>query len=289
LAALCSSASAAAYCRTTTCDSRKEDCGDAETGCPSRGIPLFWGKRCTSFSVQKDGSAKQGIDYDTTLEIISIGFNAWRGADCGGGVRPSLDIAVTEAVSCAAQEYNDGGGNANIWMYRDDNWPYAGTNETLALTTLTFNTKTGEIYDADVEINAHDKNITVSDTDVRADLQSIVTHEAGHFLGLAHSSVPDATMQASYNPGQTNMRTLSADDIDGICRIYPPDRRVQSGDCEPRRGFSSRCGGNPSDEGCNAGAHAAGTSSTGYLSLGGLLACALALRVRSRRRISRAD
>src|SRR5204862_6586571 len=79
------------------------------------------------------------------------------------------------------------------------------------------------------------------------DLQNTLTHEFGHLLGLDHNcygsadrsrgidqnghAVPDcnrappavqeATMYASVMRGDVARRDLSADDIDGVCAIYP--------------------------------------------------------------------
>ena len=63
----------------------------------------------------------------------------------------------------------------------------------LALTTLSF-TEAGEIYDVDVEVNTADHDIVLEPLPGQADLLSVCTHEAGHFFGLSHSTVPDATM-----------------------------------------------------------------------------------------------
>jgi hypothetical protein len=173
-------------------------------------------------------------------------------------------------------------------MFLDDGWPYANPNETLALTTITFNVENGEIYDADVEVNSHDKNLTVGDTRVGSDLLSVVTHEAGHFLGLAHSESTEATMYPSYNPGETKLRTLTDDDIEGICDIYPEGRPIGSNSCAPRHGFSERCGGGSSDDGCTTspGPMRAG-GRTGLSALSALALSAMALRIRSRRRSRR--
>jgi hypothetical protein len=86
------------------------------------------------------------------------------------------------------------------------------------------------------------------------DLQNTVTHEVGHVLGLAHSSVTGATMNATTAPRETDKRSLAADDIQGVCAIYPPP----SGGC-----------------GCGGGEPAGVTS---------LLLVALALRPRRPRR-----
>jgi hypothetical protein len=81
------------------------------------------------------------------------------------------------------------------------------------------------------------------------DLQSIITHEAGHFMGLAHSFDPNATMWAHYSAGTESFRDLSDDDIDGICTVYPPTTAVNVCDFAPRQGFSPECGLWPSSTG----------------------------------------
>jgi len=55
----------------------------------------------------------------------------------------------------------------------------------------------------------------------------VITHESGHFLGLAHSQRPDAVMSNSYTPGSITQRTLVDDDKQAICSIYP-DRQTRN-------------------------------------------------------------
>jgi hypothetical protein len=127
-------------------------------------------------------------------------------------------------------------------MFRDQDWPYENAIDTLALTTLIFNANTGEIFDADVEINTYASDLTtgrVGPFDV--DLNSVVTHEVGHFLGLSHTNAPRATMEPSYTQGETAMATIEEDDVDGICAALPPGRKVAKTSCEPRHGFSGEC------------------------------------------------
>lgn len=51
------------------------------------------------------------------------------------------------------------------------------------------------------------------------DLQSVITHEFGHALGLNHSADGSAVMYPSYSAGSTK-RSLAADDLAGMVAIY---------------------------------------------------------------------
>jgi MYXO-CTERM domain-containing protein len=169
----------------------------------------------------------------------------------------------------------------NVIMFQDNDWTYTGIDGTLAKTIVTFDDRTGEIYDADIDINAAENNLTVTDTRVGYDLQSIVTHEAGHFIGMAHSPYPDATMFASYTPGTFDSRKLKADDIAGACAIYPPNRGA---DCSlmPRGGLGTTC--SPADSSSKNGCRAAeGDAGSGLLGAGAVIAV-VAIR---RRRVAR--
>jgi len=247
--ALLAAAEAHAYCRTTTCGPNECQAAPECAFCLNGGLPLYWPGGCASFSTQVAGSPLRGVSAATTGQLVENALAQWMGVDCGGQ-SPSLAIYRTQDVTCSRQEYNQDSPNANVWMYRDDGWPYADSGSTLALTTVTFNVKTGEIYDADVEINSVQNAITVGDTQVQADLESIITHEAGHFLGLSHSCDHDATMYATYAPGETKLRTLEPDDVAGICAIYPPGKDPKACDPTPRHGFSTECASPDEEKGC---------------------------------------
>ena len=279
--ALFASVHSEAYCSTTTCDPKSEgaDACEEVDGCLTGGLPLFWKQRCVTYSVQQDGSPRLHIAHDDADVLIGNALRKWTAVDCGGGTSPSIEIFSTPPVACDRAEYNAHAGNANLWMFRDSAWPYDDDGLTLALTTITFNVETGEIYDADVEINSAQNSISIGGARAASDLASIATHEAGHVMGLSHSPDPRATMFASYQEGSTTLRSLGEDDIEGACATHPPDRITEPCDDppEPRNGFSTDCA--PVDDSCSCTAPGSDQPS-GSWSLLLLAAGLLAARIR---------
>ncbi len=56
---------------------------------------------------------------------------------------------------------------------------------------------------------------------LKMDIQNIATHEIGHFFGVDHSAVANATMWPTAANGETLKRDLHQDDIDAITVLYP--------------------------------------------------------------------
>jgi hypothetical protein len=236
-------APAAAFCRTMTCPTpadypTAEDCypPDFESYCaslnpPRRVLPVYWANACVTYDINEDASVQ--VPFATATQEFSQAFSKWTGTICAGsgddgGAGPSgkvsIDIRDLGPVSCDQLTYNTNEGNQNVIIFHDDSWPYDDANNTLGLTTITYNPDTGELDDADMEINST-VPLTVSGAvpENGYDFQSIITHETGHFFGMAHSTDDLATMFAHYTPGSTEMRLLKDDDMQGICTIYPPD------------------------------------------------------------------
>jgi len=223
LAALLAAAPAGAYCRTRTCEFRRNvQCAlEPGTGCSLDGPYVFWPDSCIPFAVQRDGSARDGFSAALLETLIEDGFRVWSEVPCPRGGSPELAAASQGPIACDEVEYDcqERESNSNVMLFRDD---FVDANPGLhlgviALTTLTANTRTGEIFDADMEINTRDEDFVLEGAEGIADgelsLRGVVYHELGHLLGLSHSWVEGALMRAAYEgnlePGE--------DDIEGIC------------------------------------------------------------------------
>ena len=127
-----------------------------------------------------------------------------------------------------------------------DCWDHGPT--VVALTTSSYVVSSGEVLDADVEMNAASATPTIVDSPpcspgavstscVANDVQNAVTHEFGHFLGLAHSPDPSSTMYASEPIGETSKRVLDSGSKQFVCDAYPAGKVSQ--DCTSSGGSSS--------------------------------------------------
>ena len=129
-------------------------------------------------------------------------------------------------------------------------WTAAGRDPlAAALTVVTFGSESGQIRAARVEVNEEFHGFTDVDDGgcVDAfDLEAVLTHEAGHVLGLAHpcefrgmndddcpvpacetllstqaADAPQPTMWPVSPTCDRTSRSLETDDVEGLCLLYP--------------------------------------------------------------------
>ncbi len=122
-----------------------------------------------------------------------------------------------------------------IWLDRHFAWPNTdGTSRT----ELEWNDD-GGLRQATIALNGVDyqwvTGTAAASGDSRpiADLQSVLTHQLGHALGLAHSHNPLATMYF-WGTGRAG-RTLTPDDARSLRFVYPATDVTESTTCDPCR------------------------------------------------------
>jgi len=187
---------------------------------------LYWPTRNLSYILNEEGCAS--VPLPETLGAIKRSFFSWASPSC---TDLSFSFGGKESVqktnlTLAEGERSD---QRNLIVWRNREWPPPGvtdatvTKDMPAVTSVIYEENTGIILDADMDLNGHDFSWTVTDdtTAASTDIQNILTHEIGHFLGLDHSPDQETTMYAKTGAGEMKKRTLAQDDIDGLCFIYP--------------------------------------------------------------------
>lgn len=175
-------------------------------------------------SIDNSGGATitGGVPYATFLNRAPEAFRNWTGprVTCPTTSLPTAwTVAFTDAFTSPTGTTAISGSdqlNAVIWL-SGQNWRHSAA--TLGLTTVSYYTESQEIFDADMELN---DNVTWA-TDGRStayDMESVVLHEAGHFLGLDHTpTASGAVMYPDVTPGNLK-RALAGPDIDDVCSVY---------------------------------------------------------------------
>ncbi len=164
-----------------------------------------------------DAAGARDLSEAQVLRAVKAGFAEWT------GYADRMTLRFGGVVDGAEVGYDNGVGavNTNLVAFSRDAWPY-DSDTALALTLTTYKTNGGGLIDADIIFN--ERTYTWGDAPADGhDLQNTLTHEIGHFLGLAHSDEPEATMYARAAPGETKKRTLHTDDVQGIQAIYGGD------------------------------------------------------------------
>ena len=297
-------ANAAAYCRTMSCELGEDPahpCPRDAQDCVTQGQPLHWASACLRYSVQVDGSPLSGLDADQVQVFVAQAFKDWQSATCPGGGSPRFEAQFQGFVSCNRRESVCGGAdkNVNVVMFHDQGWTEGPSR--IGLTTPMGGVESGVVLDADVEINSQDYSFKADATGMMStSLRYVLTHELGHFLGLAHSQVSGAVMSTGYQSEPRSRSLISADDAAAICAAFPPGPALSCGTppapaydaCALKPGEQPPCKlASVTQDARSCGCHLADSSRSRSLSpfaALGLLFCGLASRRVRRKRAARA-
>lgn len=282
-----------AFCRRRTCGSR---CALDNEQCPVGGEPLRWPSSTLSFALHSNIGETKGRPAEV-YAAIRAAIHVWSDTECplssGGTARTSLrfrELDREEFPINAISSKDDAYKLRNVILFRSGGWPYgagddASESDTVASARARFDAKTGLVRSQQIELNEAayefrlpDQPFAQSTSDRAVDLVTVLTHEVGHFIGLAHSIESDSIMAARYCEQQsrcqrppTEARRLASDDVVGLCTLFPPGPPTTEPDADAPQ----------SEVGCSVGTSKA---SNDFVLYGSILGLGLVLLRRCRSR-----
>jgi hypothetical protein len=237
--------------------------------------PVAWSSGCVLIAVVDPPPGT--IAAQDLLSATSAAATTWTQASngCGGGFNLKVEKAGVTRLGAAVDGVNAVVLRTENYCNSTSGMPSCDPLST-AVTWLSYVTDPlapdfGRLFEADIEINgeAYRWGLAANAQEGIWDLESALTHELGHIIGLDHncyqsgfglprpvddrgSPVPDcgtapasvasSVMYAVSSYG-VERRTLSADDVGGICTIYPSSSAPTcQGSLEPSGGCT--VGGN---------------------------------------------
>ena len=233
-------------------------------------VPVAWRRSCVDLYLNPE-FADSIADPTAVQAAVAASVDAWDQV---------MDSQLRLRLAGQTDERRVGYSNAcddnvNAIIFVPEQWqdsPGAQRN-VVALTSVTYEFRTGTILDADIEVNLefHPWELLEAANPLSSshDLQGTLTHELGHLLGLDHTlpetfagpesqSWQSTTMFARTEPGEIFKRTLESDDRAGLLDAYGPDApspgpcRAQGPTFQPaaRQAPGTECAREP--EGCSA-------------------------------------
>jgi len=186
-------------------------------------VPLRWQASPIRWYVSTLGSTET---TPATLQAAAArAFDTWQNV-------PTASVAFTFAGFTSAVPFDEDGLSVLGFSEEPD------MDRVLAATTFVIDEITGDLVESDIFFNTIFPWST-ADAGVsgRFDLQSVATHEIGHFIGLGHSALGETELRPTGGrrvlasgavmfpiamaAGSTADRILQPDDVAGVSTIYP--------------------------------------------------------------------
>ena len=202
-----------------------------------------------------DGIAAYEVD-----RMLADAFSRWSEPACSAVRFASGGATLAPALP---------GDGENVIQWLTDDWTARGfASDAAAVTDLLYERTADDawqIIEADLYVNAETFLWTLigQPPEGYRDVRSVVTHEAGHMLGLLHAcetdghdgaprcgsdaEFSDVTMFPFYDASQAE---LAQDDIDGACFLYPRETCDTAGCAEGSRCVDGYCRPLCGDEVC---------------------------------------
>jgi MYXO-CTERM domain-containing protein len=224
------------------------------------GVTFKWPQSCVMLTAYP-------ADFVTRMPLDQIMSATTGSADAWSTVSdPCTYLDITVDYSTGPTPRANPRDQQSMIVYRTMNWcklkadgacDTAGSYDSaaLALTTVSARMSSGQITDADIEVNAFNfmwgdlvANPPAGGATQVHDLRNAMTHEMGHLIGLDHTCFPstssmprpnddmgvpipdcsvvgqdvmETTMFPSADSGDVDKRTLAPDDQRAVCEMYP--------------------------------------------------------------------
>ncbi len=181
------------------------------------------------FSYQVNGTGVPNVPALNVEGAVDASFLTWSNVMNESNVK-TADISFTDGGTTTEEHASNDGINLVTFTDNEYDIPWG----VLAIAAKTWHvdqqTSTAQILDADIVVNpffvthpTYDLGIEGEGTyDGYFDIQSLITHEIGHVLGLLHSGLINSTMWFQIGEG-TSVRDLTQDDKSWASYRYPTD------------------------------------------------------------------
>lgn len=173
-----------------------------------------WQSMPVSYWINESGSPV--ILNKSEFAAVRAAFQAWQNV-----ATANIQLNYKGTTPITAVGYD----GMNLVTFADSSVPLGTT--TIAATFSFYgpvfagdNTIQYGTQEADIAFNPAFDFSTSADSG-KYDIQGVITHEIGHFLGLDHAGLISSVMVPFSLPSQLDQRTLSYDDIAGVTEIYP--------------------------------------------------------------------